>query len=237
MNAVSSADDAEVQVKRGPLMAALTSSIGLKAVMAVTGIALSLFVLGHMTGNLLSFKGPEALNAYGAGLRKLGALLWVVRAGLLGMVLLHIWAYLLLTRRSLGARPVGYRTLRPKESTYASRTMRWTGPLLGAFIVYHLLHLTIGSAMVHPGFVEGDVYHNLVTGLSVAPVAIFYVLAMLALAFHLWHGVWSLFQTLGANHPRYDKAIRGLATVFTIIVVTGFLAIPLAVLAGVLKLG
>jgi succinate dehydrogenase / fumarate reductase cytochrome b subunit len=213
------------------------SSVGKKIVMAVTGIVLSLFVLGHMAGNLQAFlpNGPEALDHYGVFLRELlhGTGIWFVRAGLLLAVLLHAWAYLSLTRTSVAARPKGYAMTDYEEATFASRSMRWTGPILAAFIVYHILHMTTGT--VHPHFVEGKVYQNLVTGLAVAPVAIFYVVAMGCLAFHLWHGVWSVFQTLGVSHPNYMALARSLAVVFTILVAGGFVIVPLAVLAGVLK--
>ena len=215
------------------LLRIVNSSIGLKLVMAVTGVILSGFVLGHMLGNLKVFEGPEALNAYGKLLRFEPALLWTVRFGLLAAVALHVWAYLRLTRSNLRARPAGYRVTAHRESTYASRTMALSGPLLLAFIIFHILHLTTGT--VHPDPKEGDVYHNLVSGLRVVPVAIFYLVAMAALGMHLWHGVWSLFQSLGANQPRYRSFGRRFATVFTVLVVLGFAAIPLSIVTGLIK--
>jgi succinate dehydrogenase / fumarate reductase cytochrome b subunit len=209
------------------------SSLGQKLAMAATGVVLSGFVLGHMAGNLTAFNGAAALDAYGAALRRFPALLWGVRLGLLASVVLHIWAYWMLSQKSWGARPQGYRVNTYQESSWASRTMRWTGPFLAVFIVYHLLHLTTGN--VHPDFQEGRVYHNLISGLKVLPVAIFYVAATGALGFHLWHGVWSLFQSIGISQPRYDSFGRRLATLFTIVVVGGFAIIPLAVLAGILR--
>jgi succinate dehydrogenase / fumarate reductase, cytochrome b subunit len=215
----------------------LSSSVGKKIVMAITGIVLSGFVLGHMVGNLQAFlrNGPEALDHYGAFLRELlhGTGIWFVRGGLLLAVALHIWAYLGLTKKSLAARPQGYRVNDFEEATFASRSMRWTGPILAVFIVYHLMHLTIGN--VHPHFAEGRVYQNLVSGLSVTWVALFYILAMGCLAFHLWHGTWSMLQTLGLSHPKYLGARKAFAVVFTVLVTGGFVIVPLAVLAGVLK--
>lgn len=211
----------------------LRSSIGLKLVMALTGVILSGFVLGHMVGNLKVFEGREALNAYAKLLRVEPPLLWAVRFVLLASVGLHIWAYLLLTRDSRKARGQGYRVVKHKESSFASRSMRVTGPLLFVFIVYHILHLTTGTFLKDPK--EGDVYYNLVSGLRVVPVAVFYLLAMGALGLHLWHGIWSLFQTLGACQPRYHSLGRRVATVFTLVVVLGFAAIPLSILAGVVK--
>jgi succinate dehydrogenase / fumarate reductase cytochrome b subunit len=201
--------------------------------MALTGVILSLFVLGHMAGNLQAFQGAEALNDYAKLLRREPALLWAVRLGLLAAVVLHVWAFLVLAGMNRRARDVGYRQVTHRESSFASRSMKLTGPLLLAFIIYHILHMTTGT--VHPRFEEGSVYHNLITGLRVVPVAAFYLVGMAALGFHLWHGVWSTFQTLGASQPRYRSLGRRFATGFTLIVVLGFAAIPLAVLAGVLK--
>jgi succinate dehydrogenase / fumarate reductase cytochrome b subunit len=201
--------------------------------MAVTGVILSGFVLVHMAGNLQLFQGEKALDDYAKLLRAEPALLWLARLVLLGSVGLHIAAWLVLLGRNQQARPVPYSKTSYKESSFASRSMRWTGPLLLAFIVYHILHMTTGT--VHPSFHEGRAYHNLVAGLRVAPVAIIYVLAMVVLGFHLWHGVWSLFQTLGAEQSRYHSPGRRVATVFTLVVVAGFIAVPLAILSGLVK--
>jgi succinate dehydrogenase / fumarate reductase cytochrome b subunit len=210
------------------------SSVGQKIIMAVTGVILSLFVLGHMLGNLQIFQGKEAIDAYARFLRVEPALLWTVRLGLLGAVALHIWAYLALTRQNQKARPgAGYRVLHYKESSIASRSMRLTGPLLLAFIVYHILHMTTGT--VHSSFHEGEVYRNLVTAFRSVTVAVIYLLSMAMLALHLWHGVWSVFQTLGASQPRYLSLGRRFATIFTIVVVLGFSAVPLVILAGLIR--
>lgn len=211
----------------------LTSAIGLKLVMAATGVILSGFVLGHMIGNLKAFEGSEALNAYGRLLRFEPALLWTVRLGLLASVGLHIWAYVLLYRNNWAARPRRYRVTAYRESSVASRSMWLTGPLLLVFIIYHLLHLTTGT--VHPSFREGDVYHNVIAGLRTIPVAVAYVLAAGALGFHLWHGVYSMFATLGAGRPKYLRFGHRFAIALTLIVVVGFAAVPLSVLAGYLK--
>jgi succinate dehydrogenase / fumarate reductase cytochrome b subunit len=213
----------------------LTSSIGRKVVMAVTGAILVVFVLGHMVGNLQVYLGPEALNRYGALLRQLlhGAGLWVVRAVLLAAVSLHVWSAASLTLESRRARPVGYRETKWKESTYASRTMRWGGVILLLFVIYHLLHFTTGAA--HPDFVEGDVYHNFVAGFRSVPASLVYIFAMLALGLHLRHGVWSMFQTLGVSHPRYMRLARAGAWLFAVLVVVGNISFPIAVLAGIVK--
>ncbi|HTO75472.1 MAG TPA: succinate dehydrogenase cytochrome b subunit [Thermoanaerobaculia bacterium] len=213
----------------------LGSSIGRKVVMAVTGAILVLFVLGHMIGNLQVYLGPAALNHYGVLLRQLlhGAGLWVVRAVMLTAVSLHIWSATSLTLESRRARPEGYREQKWKESTYASRTMRWGGVIILLFVIYHLLHFTTGT--VHPNFIEGDIYHNFVTGFQSVPVSIAYIVAMLALGLHLRHGVWSMFQTLGVSHPRYIRMAHVTAWVVAIVVVAGNISFPVAVLAGVVK--
>jgi len=209
------------------------SSVGLKLIMAASGVMLSGFVLVHMLGNLQIFQGAESLDAYGRLLHKEPAVLWTARASLLGGVGLHIWAYLALRKKIVRARPAVYGKAKHHESTWASRSMRITGPLLLAFIVFHILHLTTGS--VHPDYHEGSVYANLVSGLRVVPVAVIYVLAMLMLGFHLWHGVWSMTQTLGADQGRYNSPGRKIATAFTAVVVAGFAVVPLAIVAGFIK--
>jgi succinate dehydrogenase cytochrome b subunit len=211
----------------------LRSSIGKKVVMALSGVVLFGFVVGHMLGNLQVYAGPTALNAYAESLRKVPALLWAARTTLLVAVGLHIWAAVSLTALNRRARPVGYREKGHRESTYASRTMRWTGVLLLVFIVYHLLHFTWGT--VHPSFVPGDVYHNFVAGFRVTLVSAFYIAAMLALGLHLYHGVWSMMHTLGFSHPRYDPLRYRVAAAITAVVVIANISFPVAVLAGWLR--
>ena len=237
MSAVASSPAAGRRpVYRNRLQRMLNSSIGLKITMALTGVILSGFVLVHMLGNLQVYQGAEALDAYGKLLRKEPALLWTFRLVLLSAVGLHIWAFIALTRRNLQARPQAYQARKYKESSFASRSMTFTGPLILAFIIYHILHLTTGT--VHPDFQEGAVYHNLVVGLwgLRGIVGVIYIVAMIMLAFHLWHGVWSMFQTLGAPEDRYRSLGRRFATIFTILVTLGFASVPLAVLAGFVKL-
>jgi succinate dehydrogenase / fumarate reductase cytochrome b subunit len=215
----------------------LRSSLGLKIVMALTGLILFGFVVAHMIGNLQVYLGPEAMDAYAVNLRALGhgTLLWIARAVLLLAVGLHIWSAWRLTMINNAARPVGYREVERRESTYASRTMRWSGVLLLLFIVYHLLHFTFGARVVHPRFVHGAVYHNFVIGFQSPIVSGFYILAMLALGLHLYHGAWSFMQTLGLSHPRYNHLRHSLATLLTVVVVAGNISFPVAVLTGLLK--
>ncbi len=218
-----------------PQTALLSSTIGKKIVMAVTGVILVGFVVAHMSGNLLLFVGPEALNEYGRWLRTLlhGAGLWIVRGVLLVAVVLHIASAWSLTRAARTARPVPYKQLVPDASTYASRTMRWGGVIVLAFILFHLMHLTIGN--VHPDFVPGDVYHNMVAGFRVWPVSLFYVVAMVLLGFHLRHGVWSMLHTLGLSHASYRALARRAALGIALIVTLGFIACPMAVLIGLVR--
>jgi len=213
----------------------LRSSIGLKVVMAVSGVILFGFVVGHMLGNLQVYLGPTMLDEYGRSLRALGhgAALWVARGGLLLAAIAHVWSAYCLTRLNQKARPQGYRERANRESTLASRTMRWSGVVVLVFIVYHLLHFTIGT--VHPDFIEGAVTHNFVTGFRVVWVSVFYVVATLLLGLHLYHGVWSLLQTLGVSHPRYDLLRKRAAAAFAVIVTLGNISFPLAVLTGVVK--
>ncbi|MGA9924747.1 MAG: succinate dehydrogenase cytochrome b subunit [Isosphaeraceae bacterium] len=237
MSAVASSPAAgRRRVYRNRLQRMLNSSIGLKITMALTGVILSGFVLVHMLGNLQAYQGAEALDAYGKLLRKEPALLWTFRLVLLSAVGLHIWAFIALTRKNLQARPQAYQARKYKESSFASRSMIITGPLILLFIIYHILHLTTGT--VHPDFQEGAVYHNLIVGLwgLRGIVGVIYIVAMIMLAFHLWHGVWSMFQTLGAPEDRYRSLGRRFATIFTILVTLGFTSVPLAVLTGFLKL-
>ena len=210
------------------------SSLGLKIVMAVTGLILLGFVVVHMIGNLQVYMGAEALNAYGVFLRQVGhgGALWAARAVLLVSVVLHIWSAWRLTLMNHAARPVGYREVERRQSTYASRTMRWSGVIVLLFIVYHLMHFTFGLRAVHPDFVPGDVFHNFVVGFQNPLVSAFYILAMLALGLHLYHGAWSFLQTLGLSHPRYNHLRHALATFVTVVVVAGNISFPVAVLTG-----
>jgi len=211
------------------------STIGRKVIMAVTGLLLVGFVTGHVAGNLLVFKGPEALNGWSAFLKSSMPVLWTVRLVLLAAVGLHIWAALTLIRLNQVSRPVAYAKQVPQASSLASRLMRVGGIFLLAFIVFHLLHLTTGT--IQPGYVfsDTDVYGNVVSSFQVPWLALVYIVAMVALMAHLLHGIWSFFQTMGWNHPRFNSARRVFATVLALIVSLGFIAIPAAILGGMLR--
>ena len=215
----------------------LRSSIGRKVIMAVSGVVLFGFVVGHMLGNLQVYLGRETLNHYGVALRELGhgGALWIARLGLLAAVGAHIWSAASLTVDNRAARPVGYREKQNLESTYASRTMRWSGVLLLLFVVYHLLHFTFGVHAVHPQFVHGEVFHNFVTGFQNPVASAVYIAAMLVLGLHLYHGAWSFMQTLGLSHPKYDHLRHAFATLITVVVVAGNISFPVAALTGLIR--
>jgi succinate dehydrogenase / fumarate reductase cytochrome b subunit len=207
-----------------------SNTIGKKVVMAVTGIILFGFIIGHMAGNLQFFLGPEKLDAYAENLRHVPALLWGVRSVLLVAVILHIASSISLARLHRAARPVGYVRKKNVGSTYASRTMYWSGPIILAFLIYHLLHMTFGT--VHPHFQDLRPYENLVIGFSNPIVSIAYIVSIVLLGMHLYHGLWSMFQTLGVAYPRYSPGLRGAAKLVAFLIVVGFIAVPIAILAG-----
>ncbi len=218
----------------------LRSTLGKKAVMAVTGLVLFGFVLVHMAGNLKMYQGEAKFDAYAEGLREIGApilghgqALWIARGVLLISVLLHIWAAWSLTVQSRRARPVAYEVTASVQSSYAARTMRWGGVIVLLFVLYHLAHLTFGWA--HPDFTPGKVYQNVTVGFQIWWVALFYIVANLALGFHLYHGMWSFFQTLGWNQPALNPWRRRFATLFAVVITAGNLSFPLAVLIGVVR--
>ncbi|HJV47765.1 MAG TPA: succinate dehydrogenase cytochrome b subunit [Geothrix sp.] len=212
----------------------LASSVGRKVVMAVTGIVLFGFVTVHMIGNTQAYMGAEHFNEYAHFLKSMlhGGGIWIFRAILLTAASLHIWAAVSLTLDNRAARPVGYRAQQNVGSTFASRTMRWSGVILATFIVYHLLHFTTGT--VHPNFNPENPYANFVNGFKVPAAAGFYIVAQLCLGLHMWHGVWSCTQSLGLSHPRYDSLRRGFATGLTLLVVGVNITYPIAVLTGVI---
>ena len=206
------------------------STIGKKAVMAVTGIIGILFVIGHMTGNLLMFKGQGAMHQYALLLRTSMPLLYAVRAVLLLSVILHAVAAWQLTMLSRAARPEGYAQRRPQVTTFAARTIKIGGVIILIFIVYHILHLTLG--VVHPQYTHLDPYNNLRIGLANPLVAGFYLLAAAAVGLHLFHGVWSAVRTLGAARPSTQPLKRKVALAIALVVAAGFMLIPIATLLG-----
>ncbi|MEO8662285.1 MAG: succinate dehydrogenase cytochrome b subunit [Bryobacteraceae bacterium] len=218
------------------------TTIGKKIIVAVTGIILFGFVAGHMLGNLQVFMGQEAMNAYGALLHAEPAILWVVRLVLLAAVGLHILMSVQLALASREARPVGYQKWTSVKSSYASRTMIWSGPIIGAFLVYHLLQFTVGvtgldkfrTTELH-GHTIPLPYDNVVAGFQNPIVCVAYIIAMALLMFHLQHGIWSMFQTLGVNRPGLLPKLKAFAVAFSLLLFLGFSSIPVAVLLGIVR--
>jgi succinate dehydrogenase / fumarate reductase cytochrome b subunit len=212
------------------------SAIGKKWVMAVSGIILLGFVFVHMAENLKLYLGKQEIDLYAEALRDMPGhllprsfLLWMIRVVLIAAFVLHIHAAYSLTRMNKRARPVGYQA--PREyvaANFASRTMRWTGVIVLAFLAFHLADLTWGAAN-GSHFVRGDPYDNLIYSFRRPVVAVVYVIANLALGIHIYHGAWSLFQSLGINNPRYNRARRRFAQTFAAIIVIGNVSFPIAV--------
>lgn len=209
------------------------SAIGKKLIMAVTGGILFLFVVAHMLGNLQIYLGARQLDAYARGLSALPVLLWGARCALLLCVVLHVTCAIQLSLANRRARPQAYVKKSSAGSSYASRTMMWSGPMLFLFIVYHLLHFTTGHA--HPDFREGMVYRNVITGFQNWPASLVYIAAMAMLGLHLYHGAWSMFQSAGVSHPRYTPLLKLFAAVASGVLTAGNISIPIAVLMGVLR--
>jgi succinate dehydrogenase / fumarate reductase cytochrome b subunit len=211
------------------------STNGKKVVVAVTGVTMFAFVIGHMLGNLQMFEAPEHIDAYGHFLHNLGELLWLERGILLLAIALHITATVQLALRSKAARPVGYSRQKAIHSSYASRTMYWSGPIVLVFIIFHLLQFTAGYIHPHATFVAGDVYANVVSGFQVWWVSAWYIFALSLLSLHLSHGLWSMFQSVGLAHPRNSKYLRFAARTIAIGIFLGYASIPVSVLLGFIK--
>jgi succinate dehydrogenase / fumarate reductase, cytochrome b subunit len=216
------------------------STIGKKIAMAVSGLILFAYVFVHMLGNLKVYLGQEQIDNYAKALRELGGPilgheqgLWLARIVLLAAVIIHIVAAYQLTRLDTAARPIGYAKTKSQAQTYASRTMRWGGVIILLFVIYHVMHLTLG--MGGTPFHEGTVYANIVNGFRNPIVSAFYILAMVALAFHLQHGIWSMFQTLGLRHGGNNQFLRNFATAFAVIIAVGNISIPVSVLLGLVR--
>ena len=210
------------------------SSIGKKAVMAVTGLVLFGFLILHMLGNLQVFLGREVMNHYAETLHGNPGLLWVARVVLLVSVVLHTWAAIQLTAVKAAARPVAYVKQGNVQGSTGSRTMMLSGPVIALFVIGHLLHFTTGT--IHPQFVELHAYENVVTGFANPIAAGLYIVAMILVGFHLSHGIWSMFQSIGFSHPRYTPLIKKFAGVFSWILIAGFISVPIAVLAGIVRI-
>lgn len=233
-----------VRRRRPFLLDLYSTAVGKKYVMAISGIAMMAYVFFHMIGNLKMYLGAAALDDYAEFLGELlypiapkGVVLWILRGGLLVMLVAHVHAAWSLTRLNRQARPVKYQSPRDYQvANFASRSMRWTGLIVLSFIVWHLLDLTFGvvnATGTDSTFVRGEVYNNLVRSLDRWPVSVFYVVANILLGIHLFHGAWSIFQSLGWNNPHFNTWRRSFATAFATIIVVGNVSFPIAVLAGI----
>jgi succinate dehydrogenase / fumarate reductase cytochrome b subunit len=227
-----SATAVNIAVERG--FRFYSTTLGKKAIMALTGFILFAFVVGHLIGNLQVFQGPEKLNHYAELLRAVPAALWGARLVLLVSLVLHVTASIQLTKLQMDARPDRYHQRRAISSTLSSRTMIWSGLMIFFFVAYHLMHFTFGNA--HPDFNPTHVYNNVIIGFQQPLASAFYIAGMILLGMHLHHGIFSMFQTLGLNHPRYSPWFKRFALASAVFVVVGNIAIPVAVLTGMLQL-
>jgi succinate dehydrogenase / fumarate reductase cytochrome b subunit len=221
------------------VVALYRSSVGKKVLMAVTGFVWFGFLVGHLVGNLKLYMGADHFDEYAHHLREIGepilppsGFLWAFRAVVFAAFLIHVIMAWETSRTSWDARSTKYRKQENLSFSFSSRFMRWGGVFILVFMVFHLLHLTTGQA--HPDFVAGEAYANTIVGLSNPFVAGFYMLAIVAVCTHLYHGLWSMFQTLGAAHPKYHRFRRPFAVVTAALLFVGFVSIPVAVLTGFL---
>jgi succinate dehydrogenase / fumarate reductase cytochrome b subunit len=219
----------------GSLRAFYASMVGKKVVMGVTGLIGVGFVIIHSLGNLLVFRGPDAINSYSHFLKSTGELLWALRIVLILAVVLHVIAAVQLTRQSRAARPVGYVKREPQVATIASRTMRWGGALLLVFIILHILHFTTGTIRPSGSFSSQDVYANIITSFRIWWVALFYVVSMIALGLHLFHGAWSSVRSIGVSPSSPEPLHRRVSLVIAVLVWAAFTSIPIAVVTGMIR--
>src|SRR3954469_9017435 len=209
--------------------------IGKKAIMGITGLIGIGFVILHSLGNLLIFRGPDAINSYSHFLKNTGELLWVLRIVLIVAVVLHVIAAVQLTRQSRAARPVDYVKREAQAATLASRTMRWGGALLLVFIVVHILHFTTGTITPAGVFSHQDVYANVVTSFRIWWVSLFYVVSMIALGYHLFHGAWSSVRSIGVSPASPEPLHHRISLLLAILIWAAFTVIPVAVFSGLVR--
>jgi succinate dehydrogenase / fumarate reductase, cytochrome b subunit len=210
----------------------LRSTIGKKVLMALSGFFLLAFAVEHVVGTLLFLKGPDAINAYGRLLHKSPAIIWTFRSLLLLAAAVHICAATQLYFQQLAARPVGYQTRRYLRASYAARTMKYSGPFVAAFVLFHLAHLTLGYNVVPGTFVEGDIHANMLNGFRTPWVSLVYIGAVSLLGLHLLHGAHSMFESLGLRQRRIENLLLGFARLVAVAVCVGLILAPVAVLAG-----
>jgi len=217
--------------------------IGKKAVMAITGVILFGYVVGHLLGNLQIYSSnPERINRYAAFLHSPSNVmaLWGIRVFLLAALILHIVSSVQLWNQNREARPLRYYKKADVPTSYAARTMIWSGPIVAAFVIFHILHLTTGSILPLQDVAGNpntpDVRYNVITGFQNYWVSGFYIFAMILLCMHLYHGLWSMFQSMGISHPRYTPKLKKGAAIVAILIAIGNCSIPIAVMTGLLTL-
>lgn len=218
------------------------TTIGKKVIMAMTGLIWIGFLVFHMYGNLKIFAGPEYFNHYAEGLRELGSpilghthALWILRVVVVAAFGLHVWAGITLSLRNYTSRSAKYIKKKSLHSDPAAITMIWGGLVIFLFVIFHLMDLTLGTPGVSSNFIQGDAYHNVINSFQSGPKVTIYLVAVTALAFHFYHGFWSLFQTLGLNNEDWTNLYRTLAWALALIIPIGFAITPLAVLFGIVS--
>jgi succinate dehydrogenase / fumarate reductase cytochrome b subunit len=219
----------------------IVRSVGKKVLMAVSGVIALCFVTGHMVGNLQVFMGPDQLNTYAETLHRMGSAIWIIRLSLLAVFIVHIYMGVQLKLENLASRPVGYNRTDTVKATLASRTMIWTGLIVFAFVVYHLLHFTVRTT--NPEFQtlvdsagKADVYSMVIIGFQNYLVSAFYIIAVGLLCYHLSHGIASMFQSIGWTGPASLERLDKMATIVAILLWLGYISIPMSVLSGLLTL-
>ncbi|MGE5190029.1 MAG: succinate dehydrogenase cytochrome b subunit [Gemmatimonadota bacterium] len=219
-------------------MQLLTNTVGRKVLMAASGILMVLFVIVHLLGNSSIFVGPDGINAYAEKLHSLGPLVWIFRAVMLALLLIHVWFGVTLTLENSAANPAKYAVNRKLKATFSGETMIWTGLLLLAFLVYHLLQFTV---RITPDIVQGvdakgryDVFTMVVTSFRNTSIVLIYVAAMVTLFLHLSHGIQSFFQTLGLSNDRTLPTYQGLGKALSAVFLVGYCSIPVTIIAGIL---
>ena len=225
--------------RKSPKTGKFSNSVAKKAVMAVSGIIMILYLIAHMIGNLHAFQGAEEFNGYSHWIRTIGepavpqgTVLWIIRVVLLVSVVAHFWAAISLWRQARRARPVAYVTKKRVQQSFASRTVRWGGLILALFIIWHILDLTLGA--VNPAGSDSTPYERLIASFQNIPITLFYVVAMLLLGLHLRHGIFAATQTLGQTNKRRERAVNGIAYVVSAVITVGFLLTPLSVAFGII---
>jgi succinate dehydrogenase / fumarate reductase, cytochrome b subunit len=225
--------------RKSPKTGKFSNSVAKKAVMAVSGIIMILYLIAHMIGNLHAFQGAEEFNGYSHWIRTIGepavpqgTVLWIIRLVLLVSVVAHFWAAISLWRQARRARPVAYVTKKRVQQSFASRTVRWGGLILALFIIWHILDLTLGA--VNPAGSDSTPYERLIASFQNIPITLFYVVAMLLLGLHLRHGIFAATQTLGQTNKRRERAVNGIAYAVSAVITVGFLLTPLSIAFGLI---